>query len=593
MPCETPPVSSNRNSLSAAILRDFTDILPANISDVSHYPPICSSMSQVRHHINILPNTAPVAKAGFRVLLAWRETLRQEIEKHRAAGRLRPSSSPWAAPAFLIKKDNGKFRFLCDFRGLNSVTVKDRTPVPIIDDILLRAAHGRVFAKLDLTDAFFQTLMHEPDIEKTAICTPWGLYEWVVMPQGACNSPATQQRRLNEALRNLISVCCEAYVDDIIIWGESDSDLSTNIRAVLTALRKGGFVCSPSKSQFFVDSVTFLGHVISPNHIGPDPKKVEALRAWPSPSSVKDLRSFLGLLQYLQKFIPQIATKTAILTALLPPNKSAEKAYELRKRQLAKGSPVERLEALSWIWNWTTSAQRAFEDLKDMLARITGLSPLSHDAVLAGQINLYLFTDASNTGIGAWLGTGPSPDQAQPIAYDSRSLTSAERNYPVHEKELCAIIHALKEWRPLLLGLPVHIMTDHATLKWFFQQPNLSERQKRWLLVLADYDLHISHIPGVTNVIADAFSRLHQDAPSINALTMMVLTPNADFVDQVANGYAQDPIMAVWHEEDQRPPGVQREEVKGVSGFQTVLQYEGRLCIPDVSGLREQCVRSG
>lgn len=433
--------------------------------------------------------------------------------------------------------------------------------------------------------------MHEPDIEKTAICTLWGLYEWVVMPQGACNSPATQQRRLNEALRNLISVCCEAYVDDIIIWGESDSDLAINIRAVLTALRKGGFVCSPSKSQFFVDSVTFLGHVISTNHIGPDPKKVEALRAWPSPSSVKDLRSFLGLLQYLRKFIPQIATKTAILTALLPPNKSAEKAYELRKRQLAKGSPVERLEALSWIWNWTMSAQRAFEDLKDMLARITGLSPLSHDAVLAGQINLYLFTDASNTGIGAWLGTGPSPDQAQPIAYDSRSLTSAERNYPVHEKELCAIIHTLKEWCPLLLGLPVHIMTDHATLKWFFQQPNLSERQKRWLLVLADYDLHISHISGVTNVIADAFSRLHQDAPSINALTMMVLTPNADFVDQVANGYTQDPIMAVWQEEDRRPPGVQCEEVQGASGLQTVLQYEGRLCVPDVSGLREQCLR--
>ncbi|UOH83364.1 hypothetical protein LQV05_006092 [Cryptococcus neoformans] len=556
-PCETPPVSSHRNLLSAAsILRDFADILPANISDVSHYPPICSSMSQVRHHINILPNTAPVAKAGFRVPLPWRETLCQEIEKHRAAGRLRPSSSPWAAPAFLIKKDNGKFRFLCDFQGLNSVTVKDRTPVPIIDDILQRAAHGRVFAKLDLTDAFFQTLMHELDIEKTAICTPWGLYEWVVMPQGACNSPATQQRRLNKALRNLISVCCEAYVDDIIIWGESDSDLATNICAVLTALRKGGFVCSPSKSQFFVDSVTFLGHVISPNHIGPDPKKVEALRAWPSPSSVKDLRSFLGLLQYLRKFIPQIATKTAILTALLPPNKSAEKAYEL----LGFGT-----------------GQR--------------LSPLSHDAVLAGQINLYLFTDASNTGIGAWLGTGPSPDQAQPIAYDSRSLTSAERNYLVHEKELCAIIHTLKEWRPLLLGLPVHVMTDHATLKWFFQQPNLSKHQKRWLLVLADYDLHISHIPGVTNVIADAFSCLHQDAPSINALTMMVLTPNTNFVDQVANGYAQDPIMAVWQEGDQRLPGVQREEVQGMSGLQTVLQYEGRLCIPDVSGLREQCLR--
>lgn len=196
------------------------------------------------------------------------------------------------------------------------------------------------------------------------------------------------------------------------------------------------------------------------------------------------------------------------------------------------------------------SAQSAFEDLKEMLVRITGLSPLSHDAVLVGQTNLYLFTDASNTGLSAWLGTGPSPDQAQPITYDSCSLTSAEHNYPVHEKELCAIIHALKEWRPLLLGLPVHVMTDHATLKWFFQQPNLSEHQKHWLLILADYDLQISHIPGVTNVITDVFSHLHQDNTSINALTMIVLTPNADFVDQVTNGYTQDPIMAMWHEED-------------------------------------------
>lgn len=172
---ETPTVSSTCNSLSEAILRGSADILPANISDVSHYPPICSSMSQVRHHINILPDTTPVAMAGFRVPLVWLETHRQEIEKHGVAGRLRPSSSPWAALAFVIKKDKGKFRFVCDFRGLNGVTVKDRTPVPIIDDILQRATRGRVFAKLDLANAFFQTLMHGPDIEKTAISTPWGL----------------------------------------------------------------------------------------------------------------------------------------------------------------------------------------------------------------------------------------------------------------------------------------------------------------------------------------------------------------------------------------------------------------------------------
>ena len=151
-PVESPTVSTECHAHSDTILREFADILPANISDVSHYPPICLSTSQVRHQINILPDAMPVAQAGFQVPLAWHNTLQQEIEKHHTAGCLRPFISPWATPAFLIKNENGKFRFLCDFHGLNSVTVKDRTPVPNIDNILQHATCGKVFAKLDLTD---------------------------------------------------------------------------------------------------------------------------------------------------------------------------------------------------------------------------------------------------------------------------------------------------------------------------------------------------------------------------------------------------------------------------------------------------------
>ena len=133
----------------------------------------------------------------------------------------------------MIKKENGKFHFICDYRGLNKVTQKDATPVPNVDDILHRAVRGRIFAKIDLSNAFFQTLMHEPDIEKTAITTEFGLFEWVVMLQGACNSPATQQRRLNEALRGLIGEICEAYVDDIIVWAKDADELNSHLEAVL------------------------------------------------------------------------------------------------------------------------------------------------------------------------------------------------------------------------------------------------------------------------------------------------------------------------------------------------------------------------
>ncbi|TYJ51194.1 hypothetical protein B9479_008249 [Cryptococcus floricola] len=447
--------SSHRQQRAMAIQADFADVLPSDIGNVKNYPAVYSDTSRVRHHIDILPGVKPVARPGFRVPLAWKEAFFTEIEKHRRAGRLRPSSSPWAAPAFLIKKTNGKFRFICDYRGLNLVTIPDQTSPPFIEDILQRAALGRVFAKMDMTDAFFQTLMEEKDVEKTAIATPWGLYEWVVMPQGARNSPATQQRRVNEALRGLIGETCEAYVDNVIVWADDDEELERRIREVLEALRRSGLRCSQEKSVFFADSVTFPGHVISNNSIGPDPKKVSTLRSWSNPHTVKELRSFLGLLQYLRKFIPDIATHSSVLSGLLPPNKTAEKAYEARKRLLARGNPPCSLPVLPWIWDWTPQAHHAFVTLKNLVANITSLNPLDFKAIAAGKTNLYLHTDTSNTGIGAWLGSGPTAEEAVPIAYDSRALLPAEKNYPVHEKELLAIVHALKQWRPLLLGLPI------------------------------------------------------------------------------------------------------------------------------------------
>ncbi|TYJ51272.1 hypothetical protein B9479_008166 [Cryptococcus floricola] len=175
---------TKRKELTAKLLHDFANILPPQLTNVAHYPQPAPSVSRVRHHINILPNTKLVACPYYRLPLAFCSAFKAEIDKHVDARRLCTSSSPWAAPAFLIQKEHGKFRFLCDYRGLNAVTVKDSTPVPSVEDILQRAARGKVFAKLDLTDAFFQTLMNKPDIKKTAIATPWGLYEWVVMPQG-------------------------------------------------------------------------------------------------------------------------------------------------------------------------------------------------------------------------------------------------------------------------------------------------------------------------------------------------------------------------------------------------------------------------
>ncbi|TYJ51196.1 hypothetical protein B9479_008248 [Cryptococcus floricola] len=241
----------------------------------------------------------------------------------------------------------------------------------------------------------------------------------------------------------------------------------------MTALQKAGFVCSPSEPKFFLDEAPFLGHTISENHIGPDPKKIETLMQWPAPTTVKQLRSFIGLLNYARKFIPHLAAPLSVLTALIPPNKTAEKAFTAYMKKRAKGEEV--------------------------ILRRDFFSPRS-------QRSSPSTTTPYNVALGLVLAIFPTPSPLSPIFF--RSLIPAETRYAVHDKEMLAIVEALKEWRPLLLGIPVNVMTDHATLRHFFTQPSLSDRQKRWSEVLNNYNLKIYYIPGVTNDVADALSRI-------------------------------------------------------------------------------------
>ena len=426
------------------------------------------------------------------------------IAEHLNAGRLRYSSSPWASPAFLVKKPNGQHRLVCDFRALNNQTVPDMYPMGNIQDILHRAARrGNLFAKLDCKDAFFQTLMKDDDIHKTAITTPLGLLEWVVMPQGIRNAPAAQQRRINEALQGLAGECCEAYVDDIIIWGTDSEDLRRNCVSVLAALRRSGLRCSREKSQFYLTETSFLGHVIRPGQILPDPTKIARIEQFPHPTTPKALHSFLGLLNYLREFIPSLATHASVLHACLPPNTAAEKAY-YRHLKEHKGRLQESWQG--WRWNYGPKERVAFDALRRAVSTVPCLTTIDYDAVKAGTLKVFLTTDASKVGMGAWIGVGTTKENAQPVAYDSRSFNSAQRNYSTHERELLAIVHSLDHWRPFLYGIPVYAFTDHFTLKWFLGQRNLSSRQIRWLDILKDFDVRIEYIKGEHNVLADHLS---------------------------------------------------------------------------------------
>ncbi|GAA5880218.1 hypothetical protein JCM8547_002823, partial [Rhodosporidiobolus lusitaniae] len=341
------------DELRARLMADFADRFPEGIPPLSQ-----ADKSEVRRHIRLVDEGKTHNQRGYPSPARWNAKWKHLLDKHVDAGRLRLSRSPFASPSFVQPKKDplADPRWLNDYRRLNANTIKDRTPLPVPDKILSQAATGKFWAKIDMSDAFFQTLVYEPDIPKTAMKTPWGLYEWVVMPQGLCNAPATHQRRMNEALSSQIGRICHAFVDDIVIWAATLEEHERNVREVLSALRSAGLYCSPKKTDLVTIDTEFLGHRISRSGIGADPNKVNRV--------------------YLRKFIPGLAQQTALLT---PPTR--------------KG--LGDITAL-----WGEKEEKAFQEIRRVVTSLPVLRLVDHSD---GADPIWLMTDASKVGLGAVL----------------------------------------------------------------------------------------------------------------------------------------------------------------------------------------------
>ncbi|GAA5845583.1 hypothetical protein JCM11251_003669 [Rhodosporidiobolus azoricus] len=527
----------------------FPDILPALTTDYL-------AETTTRHRIKFVDPNKTHNQRGFNVPRKWRERWKKMLDEHLKSGRLRPSTSPFASAAFIIpKKDpNADPRWVNDYRGLNGNTVKDRTPLPLPDLVLSDAALAKYWGKIDMTNAFFQTPMAEEDIEKTAIKTPWGLFEWTVMPQGLCNAPATHQARVNEALRHLVGVCCQAFVDDVIIYSMTLEEHEQNCRAVLKALQDAGLYCSRKKTDLFSTRTEFLGHVISRDGIEADPSKIETIRNWATPCTVTQVRGFLGIVQYLRKFIPQLAEHTAVLTPLT-----------------RKG--LTRIDHL-----WTVKEERAFVAIKKIVTSLPVLKPVDQES----GVPIWLMTDASKVGIGAVLLQGEDWRTAHPCGFWSRQYIAAEKNYPTHEQELLAIVAALKAWRIDLLGVRFRVLTDHDTLKHFQTQPTLSKRQARWTETLADYDYELSYIPGKQNAVADSMSRFSfpKDDGVVAVCGISAVSLSRNFVKELSSSYAEDPFCSQVINNLSSSPAFKMQD--------DLLYFEEtRLVVPDVKTVKE------
>ena len=459
------------------IMRKFSGVF----EPIPHYDKL---PTDVEAEIKLIDPNKPINSRNYPCPRKYKEAWHTLIQQHLKNGIIQHSSSSFASPAFIIPKADPNVlpRWVNDYRQLNDNTITDSHPLPRIDDILNDCAKGKYWAILDMTNSFFQTRMHPKHVPYTAVSTPFGLYEWLVMPMGLKNSPAIHQRRVTKALGNLIGKICHIYLDDIVIWSNSLEEHERNVSQVLQALETAQLYCNPKKTHLFCTEINFLGHHISSRGIEADNSKTERILSWPIPKSVTQMRSFLGLVRYIAIFLPKLADHTAILN-------------ELTHKEFEKNFPT-----------WLPKHQLAFDAIKELVTSRECLTTIDLNKLNTHKI--FVTTDASDVCSGAVLSFGETWETARPVAFESTTFKGAELNYPVHEKEMLAIIRALKKWRSDLIGVPFLIYTDHKTLENFHQQRELSRRQARWMEFLSQYDGKIIYVKGEENSVADALSRI-------------------------------------------------------------------------------------
>jgi transposase InsO family protein len=464
--------------------QQLADKLPPHRSGIDHKIPLKRDQNGVEES----PPYGPLYGMNKEELLYLRKTLTDLLGKN----FIRVSQSPAAAPILLVRKPGGGVRFCVDYRGLNERTVKDRYPLPLIRETLRNMGHARWFTKLDIIAAFHKIRIQPGEEWKTAFRTRYGLYEWNVTPFGLTGAPATFQRFINQTLQEYLDDFVSAYVDDIIIYSSGTlADHQRKVSKVLRKLKDAGLQCDIMKSEFEQDSVKYLGFIIQAEKgVHVDPKKVEAIRAWETPKSVRDVRSFIGFANFYRPFIPRFADISA---------------------------PLTRLMKKDAIFKWDDDCQQAFTELKDLFINAPILAHFEEGRKTVVE------ADASGWATGAVLSQYGPDGQLRPCAYLSQRLSPAESNYEIHDKELLAIVRALREWRPELKMVPrFTIITDHKNLRHFGKAQHLNERQMCWADLLTEFDFDLYYRPGRLAARPDALSRRSQDMP--NSITDERLT---------------------------------------------------------------------
>ncbi|XP_028290920.1 uncharacterized protein LOC114454569 [Gouania willdenowi] len=464
----------------AALLAQYANVFALQDEDLGY-------TDRVKHEIHLVDD-APVAQPYRRIPPTQYNEVREHIKKLLKKGVIQESTSAYASPVVLVRKADGSLRLCVDYRKLNAKTRRDAFPLPRIDECF-DALHGaRFFSTIDLASGYHQVAVNEDDRPKTAFTTPFGLYEYSRLPFGVCNGPATFQRLMQVTMSDLVLQIMLVYLDDILVFSESFEDHLVRLEKVLQRLNETGLKVKVEKCHFLQSEVCFLGHQISAEGIGTDPGKIAAVQQWKVPSTVKELRSFLGFCSYYRRFIKGFSQLAGPLHDLV----------NICLNATSTSGSKQRIDSL-----WTKDCQEAFELLKDKLtsAPLLGYADFS--------LPFLVETDASSTGLGAIL-YQQQGDKKRVIAYASRRLRNAEkndRNYSSMKLELLALKWAVSEkFRGYLLGSKFTVITDNNPL-CHLNTAKLGAVEQRWVAQLAVFDFEVKYRPGRCNTAADTLSR--------------------------------------------------------------------------------------
>ncbi|GKE07004.1 putative reverse transcriptase domain-containing protein [Tanacetum coccineum] len=353
-----------------------------------------------------------------------------------------------------------------DYRELNKLTVKNRYPLPRIDDLFDQLQGSSIYSKIDLRSGYHQLRVQEKDIPKTAFRTRYGHYEFQVMSFGLTNAPTVFMDLMNRVCKPYLDKFLIVFIDDILIYSKNKQEHEEHLKLILELLKKEELYAKFSKCEFWIPKVQFLGHVIDSEGIHVDPAKIESIKDWTSPKSPTEIRQFLGLAGYYRRFIEGFS-------------------------KIAK--PMTKLTQKKVKFVWGNKQEAAFQLLKQKLCSAP---------ILSSQVLM---------------------QREKVISYASRQLKIHEKNYTTHDLELGAVVFALKIWRHYLYGTKCTVFTDHKSLQHILDQKELNMRQRRWLELLSDYDCDIRYHPGKANVVADALSRKEREPPlRVRALVMTI-----------------------------------------------------------------------